>query len=71
MCSLGDYDEQNTFASMLDDNAVDIDKAPIGHFGYDDLDDGEDGGGDEDDEAEEIEGGYDGSQNTNRKPRSI
>ena len=42
---------------ILDDNTVDIDKAPIGDYGYNEMDGGVHGHGEEEDEVEEVEEG--------------
>lgn len=39
---------------MLDDNAIDIDQAPTGDYGYNEMDDGVHSHGEEEDEVEEI-----------------
>ena len=48
---------------MLDDNTVDIDQAPIGDYGYNEMDGGVHGHGEEEDEVEVIgEGVFDQAQ---------
>ena len=43
-----------SYVELLNDVAVDIDEAPLGHFGYNEADSGVDVGGD-DEEEEEVE----------------
>ena len=43
------------FASLLDENAVDIDTAPLGSYGYDDMDGGDHGRGEDEEEEEGVE----------------
>ena len=51
------------FVQMLDDNTVDIDQAPIGDYGYNEMDGGVHGHGGEEDDVEEVdEGVYDEAQ---------
>ena len=39
---------------MLNDDAVNIDEVPLGHFGYNETEGGVDVGGDDDEEVEEV-----------------
>ena len=52
---------------MLDDNTVDIDQAPIGDYGYNEMDGGVHGHGVEEDEVEEVEEGC----STKRKKKCV
>ena len=62
-CSADLHDATAKFVHMLDDNAVDIDQAPIGDYDYNDMDGGVDRHGVEEDEVEKIgEGVFDKAQ---------
>ena len=61
--STGLHDVTDEFVHMLDDNIVDIDQAPIGDYGYNEMDGGVDGHGEEEDEVVKIgEGVFDQAQ---------
>lgn len=55
VCSSGQHDARGEFASLLDENAVNIDTAPLGSYGYDDMDGGDHGRGEDEEEEEEVE----------------
>lgn len=57
--SAGLHDAAADFVQMLDDNTVHINQAPIGDYGYNELDGGH---GEEDDVEEVDEGVYDEAQ---------
>ena len=70
--SVGLHDATADFVQILDDNTVDIDQAPIGDYGYNEMDGGVHGHGEEEDDVQEVdEGMLDEAQAKSRaRPRN-
>ncbi|KAE8815155.1 Galactoside 2-alpha-L-fucosyltransferase [Hordeum vulgare] len=59
--------KRSEYAAILEENAVNIEDAPLGEYGYNDMDDGVHGGGEEEEEEELQEIGgevFEASQST-------